>query len=373
MNKFVVNSAVFYQGLEIAKKVIDRNRVVNIIEHFLLEVSGNSLTITGTDLRNTLQVQIPVKSQAKGAVVIPQDVLKYLKTVELQPLVITWADDTMKIEITDEDGKAVYKGESAGDFPKIPEVNNELFKFQPHVLQDIKGLLPYASDDQLRPAMGGIFFNYRGGRLEAVATNGHMLAITALGYNTPDKNEGLFILDGKAAKVLSSFKLADKPITLYSDDPQKSLIVAFTFDIQGIYTIRLTSRVIDERYPDYAQVIPKESTTKMTFAVETFAKALTKALMFANRTTHQVNFDIVGAAVKVSATNYDDDSSYAGVVPAIGEGKDLDIAFNGEFLQKLLKNFDGSISLEMSAPNKAAVVKNDRTLVLLMPVMRNQY
>lgn len=139
-------------------------------------------------------------------------------------------------------------------------------------------------------------------------------------------------------------------------------------------------RLIDERYPDYENVIPSGNNNIMTIDRTEFLGALKRISIYANKTTHQVRLKITGSELQISAEDLDFSNEANERLSCEHDAEDIEIGFNAKFLIEMLSNLDSNkIKLTMSAPNKAGVLhpddkdENEDILMLVMPVMLNQY
>jgi DNA polymerase-3 subunit beta len=139
-------------------------------------------------------------------------------------------------------------------------------------------------------------------------------------------------------------------------------------------------RLIDERFPDYDNVIPTQNNISMSIERSDLLGALKRISIYANKTTHQVRLKITGSELQISAEDLDFSNEANERLSCEHEGEDIEIGFNAKFLIEMLTNMDSpKIKLTMSAPNKAGVIlpaENDSSediLMLVMPVMLNQY
>jgi DNA polymerase III subunit beta len=396
MNKFIVNSAILLTALQYVKKVIINNPAVPILENFLFDVRNGVLTVSGSDLQNTFKVYMRVETN-KGLqfqACVPSEIIKFLSKIELCPLVITWDAETYAIQITTEDNeRAKYAGENPTDFPILPQTNTELFSVTSDLFKEFKDLLNYTSKDELRPAMTGIAFITHAGAFNMCATNGHTLKLVEvpeLADPTEQSEDGKqhFILRSTAAKILADLKFgtAKKPVVegvtvcgeMYTT-PHVDMSEARTFlrNVSFLFThdcldMELTTRVIDEQFPQFWNVIPQDAQTKYTTDKKRFLTVLDKASLFANRTTHQVRLGLNGVN-KISAEDLDFSNEYCAEVGGAYEGEPIEIGFNAVLLKSMISSFGDTFTLEMKAPNKAAVIREGNSLALCMPVMLTQY
>jgi len=118
----------------------------------------------------------------------------------------------------------------------------------------------------------------------------------------------------------------------------------------------------------------------MTISRTDLLGSLKRISIYANKTTHQVRLKITGSELQVSAEDLDFSNEANERLSCEHEGEDIEIGFNARFLIEMLSNLDtDQIKLNMTAPNKAGVIlpvekdKNEDILMLVMPVMLNQY
>ena len=139
-------------------------------------------------------------------------------------------------------------------------------------------------------------------------------------------------------------------------------------------------RLIDERYPDYENVIPAENPNILSLDKSAFLGSLKRISIYANKTTHQVRLKIAGSELQISAEDLDFSNEANERLACEFNGEDMEIGFNAKFLMEMLNNIDSTtINLELSEPNKAGLIipqgddNAENILMLVMPVMLNNY
>lgn len=366
----------------IVAKAISKHVAVPIIENYLFQVTGNRLTISGTDLQTTFKVCMGIENHEGSifSMVVPPTIVKYLQKLGEQAICINWDNESYRLELTDQDARAKYSGENATDFPVSPVCDFNLYNLTIDHLKEFKDLLNYTSNDQLRPAMTGICFGDYHGKYNLCATDGHRLKVVTLSEVSEDNTERQdFILPAKPAKILSDLKFkTDTDIRVsvkYEDnDLCKSIVnVSFSFHYQG-FECELICRSIDEKFPQYWNVIP-ETSDKNTFYTtdkKTFLNILDKADLFANKTTHQVRLKL-SKANYLSAEDLDFKNEFNGLIGGSYTGNPIEIGFNAMFLKEVINSFGDTFTMELEAPNRCAVIRQGNALALVMPVMLNQY
>lgn len=372
--KFIVNSNYLLKQLSNINGVITTNPVVPILENFLFEIDKTKLTVTASDLQTSMITEINVESKEKGNIAVPARILlDTLKNLPDQPVTFSIDESTYSIEISSDNGRYKLSGENATDFPKVPAVSHD---FSANVSSEvlsraINNTIFATSSDELRPAMTGVYVNLGEKNTTFVATDGHRL-VRYRRTDVKSENGNAIIIPRKALNLLKA--------TL----PTENSDVNIDFNMSNAFfkfgNIKMICRLIDERFPDFENVIPSSSTIKMTISRTDFLGSLKRISIYANKTTHQVRLKITGSELQVSAEDLDFSNEANERLSCEHEGEDIEIGFNAKFLIEMLSNIGTEqIRLNMSAPNKAGVIlpaekdKNEDMLMLVMPVMLNQY
>ncbi len=369
--RFVVSSAQLLKNLQKISGVISSNTVLPILEDFLFDINNNTLQITATDLDTTMSVTMEVDSKEKFKVAIPARILlDSLKALPEQPITIAVEETTNGIEITTDNGKYKLSGENSADFPKEPVAEGvDEVKLPASVLyKGVNKTLFAVSNDELRPAMTGVFFQLDDKGITFVATDAHKL----VKFNRSDIQGGnaSFIVPKKALNLLKS--IIPNNDTEVSVQFNKSNAF-FVFD-----KIQLICRLIDAKYPDYNAVIPKENPNLLSVQKDDFYSSLRRTSIFSNKTTHQVVLKMAGAELTVSAQDLDFSNEASEKLTCEYLGNPMEIGFNAKFLLEMLSALDTSdINIELSTPNRAGIIRpaekeeTEDLLMLVMPVMLN--
>lgn len=372
--KFVVSSKALLQQLSAISGVIASNPVVPILENFLCEVNQGKLTVTASDLQTSIITELEVDANESGSIAVPARILiETLRNLPEQPVTFTIDQSSYNIEIQSENGQYRLSGENATDFPKIPVVEDgHSVEVPADILASaVSNTIFATSTDELRPAMTGVFLNLNGSNSTFVATDGHRL----IRYRRADVASG-----AKASIIVPRKSLNLLKSTLPSDNSP----VTMQFNTSNIFfkfnNFRMICRLIDERYPDYENVIPKDNNNQMVINRLDFLSSLKRIAIYANKTTHQVRLKINGGQLNISAEDLDYSNEANEKLLCEHEGADIEIGFNARFLIEMLNNIDSDeIIMKLSAPNRAGLIvpkdtnDNEEVMMLVMPVMLNNY
>jgi DNA polymerase-3 subunit beta len=369
--RFVVSSAQLLKNLQKISGVISTNTVLPILEDFLFDIEKNKLTITATDLDTTMSVSMDVESKENFKVAIPARILlDSLKALPEQPITIAVDETTNGIEITTDNGKYKLSGENSADFPKEPVADGvEEVKLISSVLnKGVAKTLFAVSNDELRPAMTGVFVQLDDNGITFVATDAHKL----VKFNRNDVKGGnaTFIVPKKALNLLKAVVPNNETEVTVQFNKSNAF---FSFE-----NIQLICRLIDAKYPDYNAVIPKENPNLLSIPKDDFYSSLRRTSIFSNKTTHQVVLKMAGSELTVSAQDLDFSNEASEKLSCEYQGNPMEIGFNARFLLEMLGALDSNdINIELSTPNRAGIIRptakedNEDLLMLVMPVMLN--
>ncbi len=369
--KFIVSSAQLLKHLQQISGVINSNTVLPILEDFLFEIEKNQLTVVATDLETVMKIRVEIEAKEPGRVCIPSKILlDSLKNISEQPLTFN-IDKNFAVEITSSNGKYKVMGENPDNFPKEPVADIATSFSMPSSALSIainKSLFAVSNDD-LRPAMTGVFFELDEKGLTCVATDAHRL----VRYKR---------LDVSCPKT-DTFIVPKKPLNLLKGAlPHNEDGLEISYNSNHLFvkhgSTELVCRLIDARFPDYKVVIPVDNPYKLTVNKNDFQSALRRVSVFSNKSTNQVALTITGSELQLAAQDVDFSFEGNERMACQYDGEDLEIAFNAKFLIEMLNAADTSeVIIELSTSTKAGIIKptetdaNEELLMLVMPLMLN--
>lgn len=370
--KFIVSSSGLLKQLQQIAGVINANTVLPILEDFLFEVEKNKLSVVATDLETVMRIQMDIEAKDTGKVCIPAKILlDSLKNISDQPLTFT-IDKNFGIEITSDNGKYKVMGENPDNFPKEPAADDtaSFTSTSSALITAISKTLFAVSNDDLRPAMTGVFFELDKKGMQCVATDAHRLVRYKRTDISCPKNDS-FIVPKKPLNLLrTALPANDDEITINYNSNH-------LFVKHG--TTQMSCRLIDARFPDYKVVIPTDNPYKLIVNKNDFQGALRRVSIFSNKSTNQVALNIAGSELELMAQDVDFSFEGDERMKCQYDGEDLVIAFNAKFLIEMLSAAESEeIKIELSTPTKAGIIKpmeqdeNEELLMLVMPLMLNQ-
>ncbi len=370
--KFIVSSTYLLKQLQVLGGVINNSNTLPILDNFLFELNKSVLTVSASDLESTMSSTLNVESDSEGSVALPARLLlDTLKTFPEQPLTFV-VEDNNTVEISSNHGKYALAYANGDEFPKSVVLDNPSSTLiNGDVLATaISKTIFAAGNDDLRPVMSGVFFQFSTEGLTFVATDAHKL----VKYTREDvkaNQTAEFIMPKKPLSLLKGILAgSDSDVTIdYNDSNAK-----FTFD----NTI-LICRLIDGKYPNYEAVIPKENPNKLLIDRTQFLNSVRRVSIFSNKTTHQIRLKVAGAELNISAEDIDYSNKAEERLTCDYQGDDMQIGFNSRFLTEMISNLTSDeVQLEMSLPNRAGILTptdgldpGESIIMLVMPVMLN--
>jgi len=284
--KFIVSSSQLLRQLQVLGGVINSNNTLPILDNFLFEISENQLKVSASDLETTMTAVVAIESDSTGSIAISARLLlDTLKTFPDQPLTFKTEGDNI-IEISSDQGKYDMAYFGGDEFPKSVSLQSPSKTIVPsNVLATaISKTIFAAGNDDLRPVMSGVFFQFSTDNLTFVATDAHKLVKYTRTDVTADKTAE-FIMPKKPLNLLKGVLGGQEDVVIEYNDANAK----FTFE-----NFVLICRLIDGKYPNYEAVIPKENPNKLTVDRASFQNSVRRVSIFSSKTTHQIRLKMAG-------------------------------------------------------------------------------
>ncbi len=372
--KFVASSAGLLKQLGALNGVIPSNPIMPILENFLFKVTDGKLIVTASDMQNSMTAEVNVDSDEDGTVAIPAKMLiETLRNLPEQPVTFLLNTETYTIEIISDKGRYRLAGENADDFPEPPELKmSDAIELSSEVVSSAIAYTLFAvSNDEMRPAMNGVFISVNAKGATFVATDSHRL-VRYIRTDVSASAELAVIVPKKALGLLKNSLPSDNTPLKMSFNKQNAYFV--------FGNIKLSCRLIDERFPDYENVIPLNNANIMSVNRTEFISSLKRISIYANKSTNLVKFKIANSALLVSAEDLDFSNEASENLSCEYEGDDIEIGFQARMFMEMLSNLHSpEIAVKMSEPNRAALLiskdqyEKEDVLMLVMPVSLSSY
>ena len=242
--KFIVSSESLLRELQILGGIINNNNTLPILDNFLFHLNGNQLILTASDLETSMSATIEVESQDNTVIALPARILlDTLKTFPEQPLTFVKTNENT-VEISANNGKYALAYLDGEDFPRAAQVRDPIkTKINGQILATAINTTLFASgNDDLRPVMSGVFFQFNTSELTFVATDAHKLVKYTRTDIKADKNAE-FIMPKKPLQLLKSIlQSVDGDLVIEYNETNAE----FSFE-----NLRMTCRLVEGKNPNY--------------------------------------------------------------------------------------------------------------------------
>lgn len=370
--KFNVSSKTLYSYVSAVSKVINSKNALTILNNFLFELSDNTLTITASDLENTLVAHLEVMdAEGEGKFCVDaRRMVDLLKEMPDQGISFDINDDNLAVEIVYPSGNYSFIAINGNEYPSNESVDEstDIIEFTCPTEQIIKGIdntLFAVGNDDLRPQMMGILWDIKPDAITFVATDTRKLVKYRNAMSAPGV-EGSCILPIKPATVIKNVfaKEDEVKVTL---EPKSA-----TFESPSY---KFNCRFIKGSFPDYNRVIPVKNPYVITVDRQSFLNAVRRVGIFVDQGHGLVKFKIEKDQLTMKATDNNFCTSAREVVPCDFTGTEMIIGFSAPYLIEIFNTISTTdILIKLSDPSRPGVFvpsensENSELLMLLMPM-----
>jgi DNA polymerase-3 subunit beta len=360
--KFRCERDVLVEALGTAgRAAAGRGTSLPVLSGVKVELSGDQLRLTGTDLELTISVQIAVAGDGDGIVVLPgrlaSDIVRALPA------------GSVSVEVADEEARiSAARSEfslrvlPADEFPRLTEASGDPVTLGgAELAAALTQVVRAASSDDARPILTGVLLAAEAGGLRLVATDSYRLAIRDL-PGTTVLSEGQHVLvPSRALQELARLLSGDDELAVRLGEREAS------FEVGGT---RLTTVLIEGEFPPYERLIPQAQPNRLTVGREVLLEALRRVKLLAREAT-PVRLAMSDDGLELVAVTQDVGQAHESL-DAKFEGSDLTVAFNPEYLLQGVEVAPGDeVTIETIDALKPALLRvpdHPEFLYLLMPV-----
>jgi DNA polymerase-3 subunit beta len=362
--RFKIGKSNLLHAVGVVQSVISSKAPVASLSSIKVVASKGQVTFTGTDLKVTAEVTLPVEVLEEGAISVHApslfDVVRELPDSEVD---IGGSDNT-DVKIQCEGASFKLHTSPIEDFPEIPEPESDVsFKLvSGQLLQVLSNVEFSISRDQSRYILTGSYLEVDGSILRAVSTDGRRMSIaTTVMEQSPDV-EFTAVIPHKTVQEL----LRVLPNTSEVEVKAGKSRIAFIFD-----GMRIISTVLEGRYPDYKHALPKDFDKEIVMDTIQLASAIRRVAAVATRNYNCIRMEFGKKSVTLTSAT-----------PEIGEARedvplesgadDVDVAFNPDYLLDVLKVISTEKAvLRMREANSAGLFQgldDDSAQFVVMPI-----
>ncbi|MCQ2394863.1 MAG: DNA polymerase III subunit beta [Kiritimatiellae bacterium] len=360
--KFKIIRSKFIEGLKSVQNIVAGKGSLPILQNVMLEARGKEIKMTTTDLDISIMAVCDCEVMEQGNTTLPVKLLFNAITKVAEGEVEIEVDAKERATISA--GNARYKlaGMPESEFPRLPKDENaNAYVIPQQTLREMLKKVSYAaSQDDTRRTLKGVLMSFKDEKLTMVATDGRRLALVENEVEFPKDAERDIVLPSKAVAELQRSLNGEGDISLMVQKSQ----ICFKLETLTIY-----SKLMDDAYPNYRQVIPKETTEHIAIDRQLMLDALDRASVMTMDEAHSTK--LIFESGKLTVTSAVSDIGEAkDVVPIKYAGEKIEIMFNPSYVMDPLKVIDDDeVSINLNDGHSPAVIKcSIPFLYVLMPL-----
>lgn len=375
--KFKINKDHFSHGLQQVLNVVGTRAAMPILGNVLIEAESGHLSLTTTNLDIGIRCRITADIEVEGSITLPVRKLATIVKELPQKEVFVEVESNNQAKITS--GGSLFKvmGIGTEDFPPLPSFENQhVFKLeQDDLLNMLKSVSFAQSTDENRYILNGVYFNFSDDQLTLVATDGRRLALTNFELNSNESDSGNLILPAKTVTEIERLIGKGEGVKIAFNERQVAFEIAIDDD-EGdsglVDQIYLVSKIVEGNFPNYRQVIPKETEHRIKIERELFLECVHRAALVTSEKSNSVKLKMSDNLMEISGSSSEYGESHETMAIAY-TGPEVQVAFNPSFIEEPLRALShDEIYFEFKDELSPGIIKTlNNFICVIMPLRLN--
>jgi DNA polymerase-3 subunit beta len=355
------------KGLSLVSRAVSSRSTLPVLNNILIAADGSRLRLSATNLAVAITCWLDANVDAGGAITVPAktltDVVAAIASGDSVSLTLKKDTLTLKTSVT----KTEIKGISADEFPIIPRgeaLEAAAVEFEITALRDaIRKTAFCAATDEARPILTGVLCHADNGRGTLAATDGFRLSVAQVTVNAESPNptpSGIKVIIPAETLAHLDRVLGDESRwagegTVTMRVPHNQNQVIFTTE-----TVELVSQLVEGKFPNYEEVIPKKSKLTVEVNAAELLTAVKAVDIFARENDHTARFTFDESGLRLLGQSAETGSGEARVSARFAKGAPnslpVEISFNAKYMIEALKAFDGQCAIGLTGPRAPALL-----------------
>jgi DNA polymerase-3 subunit beta len=340
----------FSDAVNMAASASSTRTSIPIYQNLKVEATDSLVRVLGCDGELWIERSFPAMVSEPGSVC--------LQAKTLSDIVNSLADGDVELKTLDASGALLTQSGSEyrlqtldpADFPEPPAFGGEgdLTLPMKQLRSAIDSVIYAVSTDPHRGAITGVLFSYTGNKLLLVATDAHRLAVREIEHSG-NGTSLTAVVPEKALKAIKTVPLGD-------DD---AATLRFGNGRLGIEAAgaRVISNLLSGQFPNWERVVPSETTRTWSVEVDQLSEKVKRAMILARDNANRIRFKGDGDQILISARS-EEKGEAKEEVPMVANGGNLEIAFNGKYVQDALTAIPGTgVQIEMTESTRPAIFR----------------
>lgn len=359
------------KSIGVTENVVEGKVIYNIESNVLFHLAGNMLTLTATDGSVWARSRIMLDDcEGEGTVAVYAKKISSILKEMPDGMITINVEENEKINIESENGKTKHLiiGMKTDDFPAYPESNSDInYIMLPtkELVTMINKTISSIAKEPFKPALRGICFEKTDSKFLAVATDGRRMAIIEREFEGIDAGSFSIIIE---PKVLNEIL-----VTASYDDVEQ---VKMGVDGQQVYfqvgKYDFVSSLIEGKYPNFRQVIPKEFAYSFRVNKNDLLDAIRRVVPMINDVrSKRMILTVSEESLKVKGINQEMGESLE-EIDIKYTGEEHSVAYNYTYIQDVIKQIDSEIVTFMvnkdSSPTIVREIEREDYYFIIMPM-----
>ncbi|MGK0442131.1 MAG: DNA polymerase-3 subunit beta [Pseudohongiellaceae bacterium] len=365
--KFVISREALLKPLNLVAGVVERRQTLPILSNVMLELNGNQLSITGTDLEVELVGRVTLEKDAEsgGEITVPARKLADICKSLPDGSDIEFSLDEQRVIVRSGRSRFTLSTLAASDFPNVEESPGSLdFTVKQGDLKRLIDRTSFAMAQQdVRYYLNGMLWEVQNGQLRVVATDGHRLALCTLAADIVTAENLQVILPRKGVIELARLLMSE------SDDVR--VVIGSNHIRATTEDFTFTSKLVDGKFPDYDRVLPKGSTKAVFGSRDELRQAFSRTSILSNEKYRGVRLLLSDGNLQIVANNPEQEEAEE-IVSVDYQGESLEIGFNVSYLLDVMGVLTGEkVRFSLSDANSSALVEESEegdSMYVVMPM-----
>ncbi len=359
------------KGLATVSKLVTSNINLPILNNILLETKNGRLRLASTNLETGINYFVRGKIIAQGNVTIASSLItNYVNSLPASKITLKVEKESLKVETASD--KATMRGLPASDFPFQYALINKMKKGTMFSIQEkdlrlgLLGVSFAATQDELRPEIAGVLFNFGKQDLTLVATDSYRLAEKGIKFEQGNPEDARAIIPLKAIQEL-----------IHILEDSEETVKIFFMENQVLFQFReidFTARLVEGQYPDYKQIIPQRLSSRVKVKTRDFGQAIKRASFFTARETNDIRIKLNPKSneILISAESTGVGTNESRVEAEV-QGEPQEIVYNHRYFLEGLNNLPSEETIfETNGSDEPGILRpadsDSSFLYLIMPI-----
>ncbi len=330
--EFSVSKTDLVRELNLSQGVVEKKTTIPILSNVLLEVAGDRLVLTATDLELGVRCVCPARVEREGAGTIPaRRLLEYVRLLPDVDVHVKFQENQWATLVCGR-SRTRIAGMSRESFPELPELPEVIAEIPIHLLSSAISKTIFAiSSEESRFTLNGALLLLKDRGLAMVSTDGHRLAFFETETDVPG-------VKGSYRALLPRKAMSE--ILKLTQEAAPEAVVQFAGDDNHLFfnlgDRLLISRKLTGNFPDFERVLPREHPNKVALDREELRAAIERVSQFSDERSHAIRVQICPGEVKVHSSLSETGESEESLPTEYG-GASIEIGFNAQYMLDFLR------------------------------------